>query len=230
MRRILVAGASGGTGRHVLSALSGRDATVRALTRSAEKAASLEALGADEVVTGDLLDSDDAARAAADCDAVLCAVGTDYGPALLGDLVDGTGTVNLVEVAEAAGVEQFVLVSTIGVGDSRAGASLVTRLTLRFTGILAAKERAERRLRESDLAHTIFRPGALSDRPATDAVLAGEGGDTVRGSISRADLARVMVAALDTPAARDRTFEVVSEEGCLGEPRGLIDVDWAFPE
>jgi uncharacterized protein YbjT (DUF2867 family) len=223
----LVAGASGGTGRAILDRLSSRETTVRALTRSAENHRTLLDGGADEVVVGDLLNPADAAEAVADADAVLCTVGTPVGlGALGGQLVDGEGTVNLLEASEAAGVERFVLESSLGVGDSKAGIPLPFRVFLDLFGILSAKGRAESRLRDSPLTHTIFRPGGLTDRAATGDVLVAEGGDTVSGSIPRADMARLMVAALETPEGENRTFEVVAADGVRGTPTGLVDIDW----
>lgn len=226
---VLVTGASGGTGRRLLERLEPTDFHVRALTRSCRKVGTLEALGADDVVVGDLLNPDDAAAAVQGCDAVLCAVGTTPGLAdLLGEeVVDGTGVVNLVNAAVAADVEQFVLESSLGVGDSRDKVPLGMRLVLwRY---LAAKNRAEAWLRSSGLTYTIFRPGRLTDDPASEDVLVGEGGTTVSGAISRDDVARLMVAALSTPEAADRTFEVVEHARVRGSTRGLVDVDWQFP-
>jgi NmrA-like family. len=60
---VLVAGASGDTGRAVLRLLGPRVPTVRALTRSPEKRQTLRRAGADEVVVDDLLDPADLAGA-----------------------------------------------------------------------------------------------------------------------------------------------------------------------
>lgn len=61
---ILVTGAGGKTGRAVVAALAGRDAAVRALVRRADHVPALRALGAQEVIVGDLLDEQDRQRAA----------------------------------------------------------------------------------------------------------------------------------------------------------------------
>jgi uncharacterized protein YbjT (DUF2867 family) len=229
--RVLVAGATGDTGRAVLRSLRSRPVRIRATTRNDDNADLLEALGADDVRVCDFQVDGDAERAVEDCDAVVCTVGSTPGPGILwGDLVDGTGVVNLVDAAAAAGVDRFVLVSSIGVGDSAPAMPFVMRLPLRATGILGAKATGENHLRESQLAHTIFRPGGLTDGEATGDVVVGEGGPTVSGTIPRADLARLLVAALDTPGAEGRTFEVVSREGLRSEPTGVVDVDWADGE
>ncbi len=227
---VLVAGASGRTGRDVLDVLLDAGITVRALTSSPHKVETLRIQGADEVVVGDLLYPDDATMAVEGVDAVICAVGTGPGPKMFlgGDLVDGVGVQNLVDAAVAAGVEHFVYESSIGVGDSKPKMLLPFRLLL--SRVLEAKERSERHLRQSGLSYTIIRPGGLTTAPATGDVLVGEGGDTVSGTVPRADVARLLVAALFTPEARDRTFEVVSRPGARGRATGLVDVDWQVPE
>ncbi|WP_129112921.1 NAD(P)-binding oxidoreductase [Halegenticoccus tardaugens] len=227
--RVLVAGATGRTGREILTQLRSTDLTVRATTRDASNRTALERRGVDEVVAGDLLDPADAVRAVDDCDAILCAVGTGLSPkhTLGGELVGRTGTKNLLAAAVAAGVSRFVYESAIGVGSSRTRLPLPARLVIR--GSLRAKESAEAAIRNSGLTYTILRPGRLTSGPATGDVLVGEGGDSVYGSIPRADVARLMVASLFTPDAENRTFEIVSRRGVRGEVRGLVDVDWPVP-
>ncbi|WP_254535395.1 SDR family oxidoreductase [Halomarina litorea] len=228
---VLVAGASGRTGREILDVLLDADIRVRALTNTPENVETLELQGAEEVLVGDLLVPEDARRAVEGVDAVVCAVGSKPGPGLLvGPLVDGEGTVNLVRAAEEAGVEHFALVTSIGVGDSRGGMPALFRRFLNLFGIVDAKGEAEAALRASDLAYTVVRPGGLTGGRATDDLLVGEGGDTVSGSVPRADVARLLVAALFTPESEGRTFEVVSREGLRGDAEGVVEVDWQYPE
>ncbi|MDF9745305.1 NAD(P)-binding oxidoreductase [Natrinema salsiterrestre] len=225
--RVLVAGASGATGEELLSVLRPTDLSVRATTRSYASVDTLERHGADEVAVVDFFESADAVGAVEDCDIVYCALGTP--PSLRhvtgGKLVDRTGVINLVTAAVAEGVSYVVFESAIGVGSSKAGMPLPARLVLR--GSLRAKGDAERALRRSGLAYTIVRPGKLTNEPPTGQVVVGEGGDTVSGSIPRADVARVMAAAPFTPDARDRTLEIVSREGLSSRPAHRVDIDWA---
>lgn len=229
IERVLVAGASGDTGRDVLRQLRDTELHVRAMTRSRKKERVLSDDGADEVVVGDLLDPADASRAVADCDAVLCAVGSSPGLDVLfgGDLVDGAGVENLVYAALAADVERFVFESAIGVGDSRERMPAPFRLLL--WNVLNRKNHAEAVLRTSGVPYTIVRPGGLTNAPATGDVLVGEGGETVSGTIPREDVARLMVGALFTPETENRTFEVVSRDGKRGTARGLVELDWQIP-
>ncbi|GAA0226121.1 SDR family oxidoreductase [Haladaptatus pallidirubidus] len=229
IRRVLVAGAGGETGREILKRLRDTDLTVKAMTRSPAKERDLTNQGADEVIVGDLLDPADASRAVADCDVVLCAIGSKPGPKMIfgGELVDGTGVENLVHAAVAADVDRFVFESAIGVGDSREKMPAPFRALLRNN--LNAKNHAEAVLRTSPLTYTIIRPGGLTNAPATEDVLVGEGGETVFGRIPRADVARLMVAAPFTAEAENRTFEVVSRDGLRGTARGVVELDWQVP-
>lgn len=226
--RVLVAGASGQTGNELLSVLRPTDLTVRATTRSYATADTLERYGADEVVIADLFEPRDAVAAVQDCDIIYCAVGTppSYRHTVGGKLVDRTGVSNLVTAALGADVSFFVHQSAIGVGSSKSGLSLPARLLIR--GSLRAKRDAETALRRSGLAYTIVRPGRLTNAPPRDDLVVGEGGDSVAGSISRADVARLMAAAPFTPDAENRTLEVVSRDGLTATPTNVVDIDWAF--
>lgn len=227
-QHVLVAGASGKTGREILRELRGTDATVRAATTSPEKTGALRRLGADEVIVGDLLEPTDARRAVDDADAILCAVGTRPSiGALYGPLVDGEGVSNLIAAAREGDVERFVYESAIGVGDSREAMSPLIRLAIYRP--LKAKEHAEEHLRTSGLIYTILRPGRLTNDPPTGDVVVSEGGTIRPGKIPRADVARLMVASLFTPASENQTFEIVSKEGLRGTPTGVIEIDWRFP-
>ncbi len=199
------------------------------MTRSPDEEHKLSNQGADEVIVGDLLDPADASQAVTDCDVVLCAVGSKPGPSVIigGRLVDGAGVENLVHAGVAADIDHFVFESAIGVGDSREGMPAPFRALL--WNNLNAKNHAEAVLRTSQLSYTIIRPGRLTNAPATEDVLIGEGGETVSGAIPRADVARLMVAAPFTPEAKNRTFEVVSRDGLRGTARGVVELNWQIP-
>ncbi|SIR75673.1 NAD(P)H-binding protein [Natronorubrum thiooxidans] len=226
--RVLIAGASGDTGNELLSVLRPTELTVRATTRSCAHADTLERLGADEVIVADFFESADAVAAVEDCDLIYCALGTppSWRHTVGGKLVDRTGVINLVTAALGADVDYFVLESAIGVGNSKAGLSLPARLLIR--GSLRAKRDAEAALSRSGLAYTIIRPGRLTNAPPTDEPVVGRGGNSVAGSIPRADVARLMAVAPFTPDARNRTFEVVSRDGLTERPRNVVAIDWAF--
>lgn len=225
---VLVAGASGKTGRELLNLLRTTELSARAMTRDPGKVDQLERLGADAVVVGNLLHLADADRAVSGVDAVLCAVGTKPGlGALSGEFVDGRGVINLVDAASEAGVEHFVFESSLGVGDAKAGLPLPARLLI--GPILRAKDDSETHLRGSGLTYTILRPGMLTDGAPSGEIVVGEGGDSVSGRIVRADVARLMVASPFTPEAENRTFEIASRDGLRGTPQNIRQLTWVEP-
>jgi uncharacterized protein YbjT (DUF2867 family) len=223
---VLVAGASGATGLELLRLLAPRVDTVRALTRSPEKRRDLQRAGADEVVIGDLLDPVGLPGAVAGVDAVLSAVGSAaLDTRSSGPLVDGEGVQALLEAAVAAGVEAFVMESALGVGDDPAS-PLASVFDAAIGPVQRAKAQTEAAVRDADVRHTIFRPGVLTNGPRTDDVTVAEPGAKLWGTVSRADVARLMVAAPVTETAADRTFEVVSRPRFAGR---RLSVDWQLP-
>jgi uncharacterized protein YbjT (DUF2867 family) len=223
---VLVAGASGDTGREVLGLLDGRVPTVRALTRSRRRSSTLREAGADEVVVDDLLSPTDLPSAVEGVDVVLSAVGSSPRAVLSGGpFVDGEGTRALLSAAVDAGVEAVVMESALGVGDDPAS-PLATAFDLAIGPLQRAKATAETALRAAPVRHAILRPGVLTGGPRTDDVTVAAPGAKLWGTVSRADVARLMVAAPVTPAAADRTFEVVSTPRF---PDRALSIDWRLP-
>lgn len=225
VERILLAGASGKTGRRVLGRFADADVAVRALTRSVEKRRTLERAGADEVVVGDLQNAADARRAVDGVDAVLTCVGsTPLQVHLADDHVDGTGNVNLVEAAVDEDVTAFVMLSSLGVDGDRN--SWMARFFRTIIGpVIEAKTRAERAIRESGMRYTVFRPGLLvSYGPGVSRV--AEAGTGLWGAVTRGEVARLIAAAPFTPAAANRTFEVAANPVQRGQG---TSVEWREP-
>lgn len=78
-----------------------------------------------------------------------------------------------------------------------------------FVAYLRAKGAADDVIRaRTELLATIVRPGLLTDDAPTGRVTVAE--RTGRGAIPRADVAAVLIAALDTPLTAGHTFEVIS--------------------
>ena len=223
---VLVAGASGGTGRAILRLAGPRVPTVRALTRDENKRRQLLNAGADEVVVDDLLQPRALDAAVRDVDVVLSAVGSSVRDVRSGGpFVDGDGVQALLESAVDAAVDAFVMESAIGVGDDSAS-PLASVFDLAIGPIQRAKSETEAALRSAGVEHTILRPGILTSGPRTDRVTVAEPGAKLWGAVSRADVARIMLAAPVTPAATDRTFEVVSTPSFAGRGRRI---DWRLP-
>ena len=202
--KVLVAGASGKTGRLLVEQLLARAQEVRALVRREAAAAALAALGAEPVVadlTGDVADT------ALGCDAVVFAAGAG----MSGDPeeVDYRGAVKLIEAAAAQGVPRFVMVSSLGTGYAE-------RMPEMLKPYLAAKRKAEKVLAESTLSYTTVKPGGLTDAAGTGHVtLAPTLGQS--GMISRADVAAVVTEVLLGELGSKTSFEVVSGDTSISK-------------
>ncbi len=197
--KVLVAGASGETGRRVVQELCSRGLVVRALVRDPGKIAFPEGV---EVVQGDVLQPESLTKALQGCTAVVCATGArpsfdPTGPYL----VDYEGTKNLVQAA--AQVQHFVLVSSLCVSQ------LFHPLNL-FWLVLFWKKQAEEYLQKSSLTYTIVRPGGLRNEESTFPLVM-QGADTLfEGSLSRTQVAQVCVESLLDPHARGKILEIVA--------------------
>ncbi|PWA64163.1 NAD(P)-binding Rossmann-fold superfamily protein [Artemisia annua] len=108
---------------------------------------------------------------------------------------------------------RFVHVGSAGVTrPERPGLDLskqppAVRLNKELGSILTFKLKGEDLIRESGIPYTIVRPCALTEEPA-GADLIFEQGDNITGKISREEVAKICVAALESPYACDKTFEV----------------------
>ncbi|GAB4824163.1 hypothetical protein N2152v2_011209 [Parachlorella kessleri] len=112
-------------------------------------------------------------------------------------------------------VPRVVLVSSAGVTrPNRPGINVdleppAVKLNDTLGGILTYKLKGEDVVRGSGVPFAIVRPVALTEEPA-GAELQLDQGDTIRGKISREDVAQLCVELLQQPAAANTTFEIKS--------------------
>jgi len=106
----------------------------------------------------------------------------------------------------AAGVRRFVAVSAAPLGPVPADESFLNRrLLYPMINAFAAEVYDDLRVMEADIMSsttdwTIVRPPKLTNQPATGTYRTAVGGTVPRGySISRADVAQLMLAVLDDP-------------------------------
>ncbi|WP_323675456.1 NAD(P)-binding oxidoreductase [Halorubellus sp. PRR65] len=224
--RVLVADAATPVGIALLSYLGETEYVLRALVTDTDAERRAHNAGADEVVHADFENHHALVDAVADVDAICCTA-TDGGLGrVAGPLDAGRGLRNLLDAVDDDSRPYVVLHSTIGVGDSRQGMVLPRRLYNHR--LLRALDETERYLRERGVPYTVLRTGATTDDARSHDVVTGEGGDEVSGRIGRADLAWLMTAALTTPEARNRTFEVASAGATTAGD--AVDFAWSGPE
>ncbi|MEM1252341.1 MAG: SDR family oxidoreductase [Cyanobacteria bacterium P01_H01_bin.21] len=201
--KVLVIGATGQTGQQVTRQLSvkGEGITVKAMVRERSKADFSDAV---EVVVGDVLKPATLSAAMAGCDAVICATGAAPSFDITGPYqVDFVGTKNLVDAAKAAGIERFVIVTSLCVS------KFFHPLNL-FWLVLYWKKQAENYIVNSGLTYTIVRPGGLRSEDSGDAIVMAPADTLFEGGIARARVAEVCIAALSEPGAGNKIVEIVT--------------------
>ncbi|CAL2274295.1 unnamed protein product [Prunus armeniaca] len=110
---------------------------------------------------------------------------------------------------------RFIPVGSAGITrPDRAGLDLskqppAVRLNKELDFILTFKLKGEDLIQESGIPYTIVRPCALTEEPA-GANLIFDQGDNITGKISREEVAQICVAALESPYASGKTFEVTA--------------------
>lgn len=212
MQHIFLAGASRGVGREIAKILLENEPStfkLTALLRNPTYAVELEALGA-TVVMGDALDREALASAMAQCASIDAVISTMGGvPSDRGERADCEGNKNLIDAAVKLGVPRFILVSSIGAGNSVV--ALAPQVLLTLGAILKEKEKAEQHLIASGLNYTIVRPGGLKSEPATGKAVLTED-PTVSGIIHRADVARLVCDCLVSPRANHKVFSAIDSQ------------------
>jgi uncharacterized protein YbjT (DUF2867 family) len=209
---VAIAGGHGKVALRLARLLSSGGHRVRAVIRNPDHAADVEAAGAEPVLLdlealAGVADLADAVRGA---DAVVFAAGAGPGSGPERKrTVDFGAAVKLIAAADAAGVDRYVMVSTMGADSPEARDQAMRPYFL-------AKGEADGALRASDLAWTIVRPGSLTDDPGTGRAVVAEHLDRW-GSIPRDDVAAVLAAVLTEGLAVRRTFEVISGETPIAE-------------
>jgi uncharacterized protein YbjT (DUF2867 family) len=153
---IAIAGGSGFIGRAIARRLSAMpDIRVRGMTRAPERARQRLDLPNLEWVRAEVTEPATLPNALKDATAIVNAVQFEGYPVenqkkgLTFERVDLGGTVALLEAAKKVGVEQFVYISGAAADENA------------MHPAFRAKGRAERAIRESGLAYTIFRPSLV---------------------------------------------------------------------
>jgi putative NADH-flavin reductase len=200
--RLVVFGATGGTGRNVVEQALEAGHEVSAVARKPHALTIFhERL---EVVRGDVMDLDSIRQAVVGKDAVISVLGVPYSHELI--TVYSAGVRNILRAMESAGVGRFVGVSAGGFVDDPKNDTLVIRYIVKpiLKGILrhsyADMALMEEEVKRSGRKWTIVRPARLTDGSHTGRYRTAIDGSVPGGwSISRADVADFIVTHLDDP-------------------------------
>ena len=199
--RLLIVGATGGTGRELVGQALERGYTVTAFVRDPSKI-SVEHRGL-TVIRGDVLAGTSLDAAMRGQEAVLCALGHRryFGPSR----ILSEGTRNLLRSMEAHAVSRLVCETSLGIGDSAGRMGLYYTLFV-IPVILPFyfwdKTRQERLIAESGVEWVVVRPSALTNGAMRGNHRHGSsvGSFLLTERISRADVAEFMLNQLESDA------------------------------
>lgn len=204
--RVLVIGANGKVGSHVVHKLKEAGHEPVAMVRKEEQANQFKK----ENVLTVLADLEgDFHKAFNDVDAVVFAAGS--GPNTGADktiIIDQEGAIESVDLALKHGVKRFVLLSSMGADNPKAADQI--------KHYLYAKHRADEHLQKSGLNYKILRPGALTNDEGTGKVNLHEG-QPEKGSIAREDVAEVLTELVISPSSENKILNVIEGDQPIKE-------------
>jgi len=185
--KILVAGATGKTGLKVVRELQSLGHTPIALVRESSDTDTLPP--GVELRRGDLAKLPEGVCEG--CDAVIFAAGSGSGTGPeMTDRIDRDGARRLIDLADAAGIKRFVMLSAMGADDPDPEAEL--------GHYLQAKHDADEYLKASGMGYAIVRPGTLTDEEGSrDVVFDAEASRD--GTSARGDVAAILAQAVEDP-------------------------------
>jgi uncharacterized protein YbjT (DUF2867 family) len=173
------------------------------MVRKEEQMDKMRELGAADVVLANL--EEDFSQALDGVDAVIFAAGSGGSTGADKTMtVDLWGSIKAVDYAIDKGIKRFVQLSSVGAGDPDAQNEKIKHY-------MVAKGVADHHLQVTDLDYTIVRPGPLSNEDAKGKIRTSDefSSDIWKESITRADVAQILVDVLDRRNTQGKTFEVI---------------------
>ena len=209
MSHIVIAGGHGQIALRLAALLSARGDRVCGLIRNPDHEADVRATGARPVVA-DMEALDDLSDLVEGVNAVVFAAGAGPGSGPERKrTVDLGAAVKLLDGARRTGVRRYLMISAMGAADAAAGPEAMRPY-------LEAKAQADAALAASDLEWTIVRPGGLTDEPGTGRVEVAPALGR-RGTVTRDDVAAVLVGCLDERRTVRATFDLLQGETPIAE-------------
>jgi uncharacterized protein YbjT (DUF2867 family) len=207
---VAIAGGHGQVARRLARLLVERGDRVRGLIRKPEHADDLRADGSEPVLIDlEAARPEEIAEAIKGADAVVFAAGAGPGSGAERKLtVDRDGAIKLLDAARSAGVQRYVIVSSVGAESPPDDEDV-------FSVYLRAKAEADAAVMASDSDWTVVRPGMLTDDPGTGRALVQT--DPIRESVARDDVAAVLAAVLHEPRSAGAVLYVVGGEEPIDE-------------
>ncbi|WP_425637856.1 SDR family oxidoreductase [Algoriphagus yeomjeoni] len=207
--KVLVIGANGSTGKIICNLLrnSSKYQPI-AMIRENSQANEFNQVGI-ETVLGDL--EKDFESAYKGIHKVIFAAGSggSTGPEKT-KAVDQEGAMKSIDLAKKHEVGKFVMLSSMGAENPD------QMKDSPMHHYLVAKKKADEHLIKSGLNFSIVRPGGLTDDAGTGKIEAAES-LSKRGKISREDVAKTLIAVLESDTAPDTYFEMIAGEDKIND-------------
>lgn len=196
-KKIIIFGATGGTGQNLVEQALNQNYEVTAFVRSPEK---LKIKNSNLTVTkGDVLNLNDVSNAVKGKEVVFCSLGM---PASDKSTLRSDGTNNIIKAMEANNVDRLICQTSLGFGDSKEVLPwhmkyFVVPFILKNAFI--DHELQEKKIVESKLDWTIVRPGNMTNGKKTGNYKFGfKPTEKIKLKVSRADVAEFMLKQISS--------------------------------
>jgi len=195
-KKIVIFGATGGTGQELVKQALQANYKVTAFARSPEK---LNVLDTNlNVIQGDVLNFEDVSKAVENQDIVLCSIGA---PPSDKSGLRTKATINIMNAMEKQGMNRFICQSTLGIRDSKVFLPWYWNfiiVPLIVKNAFKDHEIQESKIENSKLDWTIVRPAGLTDGEITGQYKQNfDYPEKITLKISRADTAQFMLSQID---------------------------------
>jgi uncharacterized protein YbjT (DUF2867 family) len=213
--KVLVFGATGGSGRAAVQQLSAQGHEVTAFTR---RASTDQVLRAVQQVHGDVMNASDVERAVQGHDAVVVTLGISenplrvrmFGPARTPMAVRSVGTRHIIDAMRKHGIRKLVVQTTFGVGDTRDRLGFADRM---FFELLLKPQIADTEVQNSVVADsgldwTLVQPVHLTDGSDDAQPFVSATGEVGSLKVTRNSVGRVLAQAATTPTFVGKSLAV----------------------
>lgn len=199
MEKVLIAGATGTTGQHIVNQLKKTNQFEPiAMVRKKEQAEDFNQKGI-ETVIADL--EKDLSKAVQNIDRIIFAAGSK-GKKLIE--VDQEGAKKLIDSAVMANVSKFVMLSSVGADNPEKG-------NQNIKPYLEAKHNADEYLKNAGINYTIVRPTTLNNNDGNGSIQLEKKFKNPT-EISREDVATTLISVIPNGIADRKTFEITEGE------------------
>jgi uncharacterized protein YbjT (DUF2867 family) len=208
--KILVIGANGQIGKKIVDKIhSNTSHEPVAMVRDESQKAQFESKGI-EVVLGDL--EKDFSHAYQGTNAVVFTAGSGgHTGKDKTELVDRKGAIQAIDYAVQHNCDRFMMVSAFGADFNP------SEWPEAMAHYYDAKSAADDYLQQTNLNYTILKPGRLLDESPEGKVDYGERTDERGGSVTRSDVAEVLVKSIDAENTYRKSLELLSGETQIKE-------------